>query len=264
MPEPPPPEAVAAAAQASPFREAGPFSALADADELSFRDAVEDYPDPPRDVVDFIARKELVARLHDALRRAGITPAGTIVDLGAGTCWLSAALAREPAVERVIAVEFSRRRLHDLAPIAIAHLQAPAHKIERVLADFYASGLEPGVADMVFIDSAYHHAADPVALARVVYDLLRPGGLFFLHREPTLALLRPTREHAKEDEHGAFEHEYYPRGYLRRLREAGFTARKVPAASSFRTPRARATMRPPLSWLNGIAFAEYTYVGVRG
>jgi len=76
--------------------------------------------------------------------------------------------------------------------------------------------------------------------------------------------MRPTREHGKEDEHGAFEHEYYPRGYLRQLRAAGFTARKVPAASGFRTPRARATMRPPLSWLNGIAFAEYSYVGVRG
>ena len=36
-----------------------------------------------------------------------------------------------------------------------------------------------------------------------------------------------------------------------------------PGAGSFRSPRGRATMRPPLSWLNGIAFAEYTYVGER-
>ncbi|HEY3188980.1 MAG TPA: class I SAM-dependent methyltransferase, partial [Solirubrobacteraceae bacterium] len=206
MPQPPSTAAIAAAARESPFRVGGAFSPLADADELRYREHVEDYPDPARDVVRFIEGKELVRRLEDALERAGVEPAGTIVDLGAGSCWLSAALARRPRVERVIAVEFSRRRLEELAPAAIAYLQAPADKIERLLADFYRPGLESGLADMVFVDAAFHHAADPVALARVAHDLLRPGGTLFLHREPTLALLRRSRDHGREGRHGNFEH----------------------------------------------------------
>ncbi len=256
-------DAIAAAAAASPLRRGPEFSALADRDELSFREDVEHYPHPARDVVRFIEAKELVPKLRHALHRARVVPRGTVVELGAGTCWLAGALAREPAVERVVAVEFSERRLTDLAPVALAHLGAPAEKVERVVADFYAHGLGDQVADLVVMDAAFHHAADPVALARVAFDLLRPGGELVLLREPTLALLRRTRDHGTEGEHGDFEHEYFARGYLAHLRTAGFEARKAPASGGFRTPRQRALLRPPLRWLNGIAFSEYTYVGRR-
>src|SRR3954471_14956428 len=115
MATPPTAEAIAAAAAASPFRVGPAMSSSADAAELRYREEIEEYPDPPADVVRFIERKELVERLEHALAVAQLEPAGTIVELGAGTCWLSAALARRPAVERVIAVEFSRRRLELLA-----------------------------------------------------------------------------------------------------------------------------------------------------
>ena len=152
------------------------------------------------------------------------------MELGAGTCWLGATLARRPEVERVVAIEFSERRLIELAPIAIAYLGAPAEKIERVVADFYAHGLEEGQADFVFMDAAFHHASDPVRLARVAFELLRPGGVFVLHREPTLSLLRRTRSHGIEGDHGEFEHEYDWWEYLRFLRAAGFDAYKAAAA----------------------------------
>lgn len=240
----------------SAVRDGGPLSPLADRDELRFREELE----PEADIVAWIHRKELPQKLEYALRRARIEPRGTVIDLGAGYCWMSAELAKRPAVERVIAIEFSRRRL-ERAPVAIAHLGAPAEKIERVVADFYAPGLGDEVADMVFMDAAFHHASDPGRLARVAYDLLRPGGIFVLHREPSLALLRRSRPHGIEGEHGHFEHEYYPREYLTFLRGAGFDARRVPTPWTFRRRLARAWMRPPLSLLNGIAGSSYTYVG---
>lgn len=260
---PPAPDAVAEAARRSPLTLGPGFTALADRDELRYREDIEDYPDPARDVPAFIESKELVRKLDWALDRAGLRPAGVVVDLGAGSCWLSAHLARRPEVERCIGVEFSERRLRDLAPVAIAHLGAPPEKIERRLADFNAPGLEDGIADFVFTDAAFHHASDPVALGRVAHALLRPGGTFVLHREPTLSLLRRSRDHGIEGEHGDFEHEYTRRGYARHLREAGFEPRSVPAAGGFASSRQRALLRPPLSWLNGIAFSEYLYAGVR-
>jgi SAM-dependent methyltransferase len=260
---PPALEAIAAAAERSPLGEGPPPSDLADLDELRFREEIEAYPDPPADVVRFIESKELPRRLEHALAQAGIEPGGVIVDLGAGTCWLGAMLARIPQVERVIAIELSRRRLELLAPVALAHLGAPAEKVERVVADFFAHGLGREVADMVFIDSAFHHATDPVALARAAFELLKPGGLFVLLREPTLSLLRRRRDHGVEDEHGSFEHEYLAGRYLRFLREAGFEASKHRASGGWRTRRGRLAVRPPLMWLNGVLFSEYTYVGRR-
>lgn len=260
----PTPEAVRAAAERSPLRTGPAFTELADPAELRFREEVEARLDPQRDVTGFIERKQLPDKLGYVLARSGIEPRGVVVDLGAGTCWLSGELARSPQVERVIAVEFSRRRLVDLAPIALAHLGAPAEKVERVLADFHKPGLPAESADLVVTDAAFHHSADPARLAAVALQLLRPGGIVLLHREPTLALLRRSRDHGIEGEHGDFEREYTSRRYLRHLRTAGFVdARKIPAAGGFAGLRAQALLQPPLRWLNGIAFAEYAYTARR-
>ena len=245
------------AGRRSPLRETGRLSEFADRDELAFRDEHE----PLDDVAAWMQRKELVRKLDDALERSGIEPVGTVVELGAGSCWLSALLARRPAVERVIAVEFSRRRLTELAPYAIAQLDAPAEKVERLLADFYDHGLDDGIAQLVVMDAAFHHAADPQRLCRIAYDLLAPGGHFLLHREPTLSLLRRKREKGLEDEFGDFERGYDWWTYLRFLREAGFEARKVPAAHGYTALRDRLRLRPPLSWLNGTIYSVFTYVG---
>jgi SAM-dependent methyltransferase len=261
--DPPQTDEIDRAAATSPLQVGPSFSELADADELRYRDEIESFPEPRIDVPRSIERKELVRKLEWSLDRAGLEPAGTIVDLGAGTCWLSATLVRRPEVERSIAIEFSRRRIENLAPIAIAYLDAPAEKIERVVADFYNHGLEAEVADWVFMDAAFHHAADPVRLARVAFELLRPGGRFVLFREPTLALLRRTRDHGVEDEHGSFERDYHAGDYLEFLQRAGFEAGKHPASAGFRTLKSRAALRPPVSWLNGLLFSEYTYVGRR-
>ena len=199
--------------------------------------------------------------LDRVLGSAGIIPRGTVVELGAGVCWLSAALARRPEVERVIAVEFSRRRLERLAPIAIAHLAAPAEKIERRLADFHDPGLADSSADLVVTDAAFHHAADPSGLTRTAYRLLRPGGTFLMLREPTLAKLRRRRDHGLEGRHGAFEREYTRAEYLSFLRTAGFAEESVRAPGALSTLRGRAILHRPLSWLNGVAFSEYAYIG---
>jgi SAM-dependent methyltransferase len=254
---------VSAAAAASPLVTGPAFSERADADELRFREDVE--PElRGNDVVGWLERKELVPRLAHVLERASLEPRGVVVELGAGSCWLCGALATLPGVERAIGVEFSRRRLEEIAPVALAALGAPAERVERRVADFYASGLPPQSADLVVFDAAFHHASDMDELARVAHDLLRPGGSVLLFREPTLALLRRGRDHGVEDEHGSFEHEDSARGYERRLRDAGFTdVRRVPAAGSLRGAKAQALLRPPLAWLNGVAFAEYAYVGRR-
>jgi SAM-dependent methyltransferase len=261
QPSAPSPEAVADAAARSPFVVGPSFSELADAAELRFRDEIEPGLKDD-DLLTWLRRKELLEKLDYALTSAKLEPAGTIVELGAGSCWLAAALSGLPGVQRTIGVEFSRHRLEALAPIAIAALAPDPAKVTRRLADFNEPGVEPGTADLVVFDSAFHHAADRMPVARIAQRLLRPGGQLLLFREPTLALLRRNRDHGIEDDYGSFESEDTRRGYLSTLRKAGFShARAVPAAGSLR--ERTFLLRPPLRWLNGIAFAEYVYVAVR-
>lgn len=246
----------------APIVDGPAFTEAADPDELHYRDHVEAY-NPELDIPRHIDEEELPARLAFALDRAGVRPSGTIVELGAGVCWLSASLALLPAVERVIAVEFSRRRL-ELAPYAIGHLDAPAHKITRLHADMHAPGLPDGGADHVFTDASFHHSRRPDQLARTAYRLLRPGGTCMLFREPAAGTLRRAQPPpAVELAHGEFERVFRPAEYLRSLRDAGFTASRHPAAAGFTTAKHRALLRAPLSWLNGILYAEYTFLGVK-
>ena len=253
-------DAIADAARRSPLRERA-LTVHADLDELRYREEIETFPDPGDSVVHNLEKKELLRKLTDALQRTGVVPRGVVVEFGAGTAWLSAALARFPDVERVIAVEFSRRRLVELAPAAIAYLGAPPEKVERVVADFYDPGIDEGTVDLLVMDAAFHHAADPQLLADHIAALLRRGGQLLLFREPTLSWFVRDRGTTVEDEHGDFEHGYTWRGYTGFLERAGLVASKVPATHSYTVLRARVRLHPPLSWLNGTVFSTFTYHG---
>jgi len=253
---------IAEADRRSPVVVALELSEHADLDELRFREEVEPYENGLEAALGFCTRKNVLPYLDNVLEQTGVRPAGTVVELGAGSCWLSAAMACLPEVERVVAIEFSERRLRTIPPASIALLDAPAEKIERRVADFYASGLEPGSADLVLTDAAFHHAADPVRLGRVAFDLLRPGGQFLLLREPTLAALRRTRDHGIEGQHGHFEHEYHHREYVDLLRQAGFEARALPVRWFYTEWWRKVFYRPfavPIAYLRG----SFVYLGTR-
>lgn len=253
---------IAVAAARSPLVRGPVFSEHADAAELEFREVHEPY-DGLEVAEIFFRRKRVLDYLDFALARTGIQPAGVVVELGAGSCWLSAALSCFRAVERVVSVEFSERRLVFFAPVSLALLDAPAEKVERRVADFYRHGLEPGSADLVVLDAAFHHASEPTRLAEIVFELTKPGGSALLLREPTLTPLNRRREHGIEAAHGDFEHEYRRQEYVDFLERAGFQARSVGVrwfhASGFR----RALYRPPLTWLSGPLRGQYAYLGRR-
>jgi len=251
---------IAEAAARSPLVIGPAFSEAADQVELEFREQHEPYD--ALEVADiFFRRKRVLDYLDHALARTGIAPAGVVVELGAGSCWLSAALSCFGAVERVVAVEFSERRLVSFAPVTIAMLAAPAHKLERRIADFYAHGLEPGCADLVVLDAAFHHAAAPERLADVLFELTKPGGTVLLLREPTLTLLAKTRDHGIEAAYGDFEREYRGREYVNFLSRAGFRARSVGVRWFHTSGIRRVLYRPPLTWLSGPLRGHYVYVG---
>src|SRR5688572_14091585 len=90
---------IAAAARASPLVDVLELSPSADRDELRFREHVESYASGLDASLGFFRRKRVLEYLDHVLRRTRIRPHGVVVELGAGSCWLSAAMTRFPEVE---------------------------------------------------------------------------------------------------------------------------------------------------------------------
>jgi len=126
-------------------------------------DRKQGYPDPAPDVA--------------ALRRHGVGPDATVVDLGAGTGRFALAAAREFA--RVVAV--------DISPAMVEHLRtraagAGAANVECVRAGFLGYQHTGPPADAVHTRHALHQLPDfwkALALDRIA-RMLRPGGVLRL------------------------------------------------------------------------------------
>lgn len=136
---------------------------------------------------DHIARQGFVADLETLWREGGFAEgAGSgfkILDAAAGTCWASALLSRKAGVDYVCAVDFSRHRLERFAPPTIESLGGDTTKIERCFGSFYQIKKPDRFFDVVFMNSAFHHADNPLRLLVELDRVLKPGGVFLFMGE---------------------------------------------------------------------------------
>lgn len=128
--------------------------------------------------------------LCDALRVCGIKPPQTILELGAGSGWMSEflALMRFRAIATTIgesSVEQIGRRSKSLEAKGFSNsligFQAAMESIDDTLKQ---KGESP--VDAVFVFEALHHAYDWQKTFDAVYNSLKPGGWFVICREPNL------------------------------------------------------------------------------
>ena len=113
----------------------------------------------------------------ELLKRFGLGPSSTLVDLGAGTGTL--ALAAAPACRRVVAVDISPAMA---AAIRSKFANASAANVDCVQAGFLTYEHRGGPVDAVYSRNAMHHLPDfwkAVALGRIA-AMLRPGGVLRL------------------------------------------------------------------------------------
>ena len=126
-----------------------------------------------------------LAALDHAATGLGLDPAGTVVDLGAGTGKLTRVLAGRFA--RVVAVEPLAPMRERLAAAGLPAVEVREGTAERLpVAD--------GAAQAVFVAEAFHWFDGPAALAEAARVLTAGGGIVLLWHTPTGPLDPPAPE----------------------------------------------------------------------
>ncbi len=123
-------------------------------------------------------------------QKCGVEFRGRILEIGAGTAWLSAELSKLPNVVEVIATGGSPKLLKEEAPKIFKLLGAHSAKITRMPADLYKLDFPDKHFDFVVCSSVLHHAASVLQLLCEAKRVLKPGGQFVAIREPVWPLLK--------------------------------------------------------------------------
>lgn len=120
-----------------------------------------------------------------------------VLDIGAGTGWLSALLSRLPGVARVDALDASRFNLEFMLPRVTELLGAATAKIRPIHGLFTPLLREDDYYDLVVASSAFHHAQDLVRLLKECHRVLKPGAKLVILNETPLTRLAYVRRSAR-------------------------------------------------------------------
>lgn len=145
-----------------------------------------------------------------------------LLDVGANTCWASAAFARKQL--DVIALDIAAHELQGLRTADWWMEQDGTH-FERLLGVMYDLPIASDALDHVFCCEVLHHnsARNLLRTMREAFRVLKPGGTLSVVREtlraPGAPQLHPGREVAEFEGH---EHAFLACTYLLAARTAGF------------------------------------------
>ncbi|NJN98366.1 MAG: class I SAM-dependent methyltransferase [Anaerolineales bacterium] len=113
-----------------------------------------------------------------------------IIDIGAGTGWLSIMLSKYQNVEQIYTLDASPTNLQMMLPALIKPLGGNPTKIKPVLGLFTPLLVPDNFFNIAVASSAVHHAPDLTELLSEVYRVIKPGGFFLILNEQPFSPLR--------------------------------------------------------------------------
>jgi SAM-dependent methyltransferase len=191
-----------------------------------------------------------VGVLIDGMR---LSPGDTVLDLGAGTCWLSHLLNRYGC--RTIAVDVSTsalalgRQVFERDPRTNWQLDP-----QFLPYDGHRLPIADGSVDRIVLYDAYHHLPNPADLLREMRRVLAPDGIVGMS-EPGRGHAGSAPSVAEAQVTGVLENELALEDIGEAARSCGFAAARVIVAN--RLPAFEIEMADLRSFMGGKGFARY-------
>lgn len=190
---------------------------------------------------------------------------GTIMELGAGTCWFSARLSRLPKVSNIFAIENDSNRIKLAEEYFLKEFKAVSDKIKILEKDFHKLELPDNFTDFVVVDAALHHADNLPKVLREAHRILKDGGSLVAIREPIFSSFLPLRILRKytfgwrERKKGKIEHIYSKEQWYKFFEDAGFSLEIKPIFTNHAF-KEKIISLPILRWANGFLFSRYFFI----
>lgn len=108
-----------------------------------------------------------------------------VLDLGAGTGWLSAYLSRIESINSIDALDSDKNNLNEMLPHIVRLLKGTISKINPILGLFSPLLVDDGYYDLIVASSSIHHSDNLFSLLKELRRALKKGGrLYILNETP--------------------------------------------------------------------------------
>ncbi len=122
---------------------------------------------------------------------------GKVMDVAAGSCWLSAKLSHLPEVAEVFTVDLSEKFMRTAGTRVMTALGADFKKIRFVVTNFNEIPLETASVDCAMLFAALHHSLSPIKTLQEIGRCLKPGGVIMVLENPPASIrIRQARKKA--------------------------------------------------------------------
>jgi len=136
--------------------------------------------------------------------KCGLEIRGRVLEIGAGSGWLSAELSKLPPVVEIVTTDVSAKLLKTVAPKVFKLLKAKGSKITRMPAEYGDLHFPANHFDIVVCADALNRAGNIRRVLREVRRVLKPGGQFIAIREPVRPLMKFKSSAAKKSINPAY------------------------------------------------------------
>jgi ubiquinone/menaquinone biosynthesis C-methylase UbiE len=206
------------------------------------------------------AKGELPRFIPFLAKECGLEFRGRILEIGAGSGWLSAELSKQPRVVEIVTTDLSPRCLKEQTPKVFGLLNARPAKITRMPADYHHLDFPNNHFDFVVSSAVLHDAANIVQVLREAKRVLKPGGRFVALREPVWPLVKlksRSRMLAKLVATGVNEKFFTLADYKEFFRQAALPleVKRVNLSSGLKYYVDK--------MVNGLTHARYAFIGVK-
>lgn len=123
---------------------------------------------------------QIFRQLQDLIQAESVTlESSAILSLACGTCWLEGRAFNKENIS-LIAVDFSRHRIHEIAPKTLEWYGMCSNNVTLVHGSILDLKIAAETQDVVLLSQAFHHTNEPIALLREIRRVLRADGVVII------------------------------------------------------------------------------------